>query len=55
MKTHCLRPPYLITELQFIRGQHDDIIINSQDGLCLDFIVREEAVTQLVFSCSHNF
>ena len=52
---YCLRSPYLITELQLIRGQHDDIIINSQDGLCLDFIVREEAVTQLVFSRSHNF
>lgn len=52
---HRLKPPYLITELQLIRGQHNDIVVNGQNGLRLDFIVREETVTQLVFSSSYNF
>lgn len=45
----------LITKLQLIRGQHNDIIINSQNSLRLNFIIREETVTQLVFSSPHNF
>lgn len=41
----CREEPHLITELQLVRGQHDDVIIDGQHGLCLDFIVGEETIT----------
>ena len=50
----CWKEPHLITKLQLVRGQHDDVIIDGQHSLCLDLIVREETITQLVFCSPHN-
>lgn len=46
---------YLIAKLQFIRCQHDDVIIDGKHSLCLNLVVGEEAVTELVLFCSDNF
>lgn len=50
-----LKPPHLVAKLQLVGGQHDDVVVDGQHGLGLDFIVREEAVAQLVFSGPHDF
>lgn len=48
-------PRHLIAKLQFVRRQHDDVVVDGQDGLRLDLVVGEEAVTQLVLFGSHHF
>lgn len=48
-------PRHLIAKLQFVRCQHDDVVVYGQDSLRLDLVVGEEAVTQLVLFGSHHF
>lgn len=46
---------YLISKLQLIWGQHDDVIINGQNSFRLDLIEREEAIAELVFFGADHF
>lgn len=46
---------HLVAKLQLVGGQHDDVIVDGQDGLRFDLIVGEEAVTQLVLFSPHDF
>lgn len=46
---------HLISKLQLVGGQHNDVIVNGQNSLRFDLIVGEEAVTELVLVSSHNF
>lgn len=49
------RISHLIAKLQFIRCQHDDVIIDCQHSFSLNLVIREKAVAQLVLFGSHNF
>lgn len=46
---------HLVAKLQLVGGQHDDVIVDGQDGLRFDLIVGEEAVAQLVLFSPHDF
>ena len=46
---------HLVAKLQLIRCQHDDVVIDGEHSFCLDLVVREEAVAQLVLFGSHDF
>ena len=39
---------YLVTKFQLVRSEHNDIVINRQDGLRLNLVVRVETIAQLV-------
>ena len=45
---------YLISKLEFIRGEHENVVIEREYGLRLDLVVWVEAVTQLVVPRLHH-
>lgn len=46
---------HLVAKLQFIRCQHDDVIINGKHSFCLNLIIGEKTVAQFVLFGSHDF
>ena len=50
--THTFIPfpthTHLVPKLQFISCHHVNIVVNSQDTLCLDLFIRIESVTQFI-------
>lgn len=48
-------PPHFIPEIQFIRSQHHNVIIDGQYGFGFDVFVGEEPIGQFVGFCLNDF
>lgn len=52
-KVSCYTWAYLISKLEFICSHHVDVVVNGQDTLGLDLLIRVEAVAELVLPRLH--